>query len=129
MSRYIDKFITYLEVEKNYSPHTVLNYRIDLEECGKFSGATPLENLDYLTLRRFLAHLRAQNFRPRTLARKMSSLRSFYRFLQREGLVKNNPASLLMSPKLDKTLPKFLTEEDMSRFIEAPKDAKEPGRR
>ena len=52
--------------------------------------------------------------------RKLSTLRSFFKFLHREGYVKENPAVLLMTPKLDKPLPKFLSEEDMLRFIEAP---------
>lgn len=120
MNRYLDKFISYLEVEKNYSPHTILNYRIDLEDFLAFIGRTPIESVDYLSLRRFLAQLRAKHYRPRTVTRKLSSLRSFFKFLHREGFVKENPAVLLMSPKLDKMLPKFLSEDEMARFIEAP---------
>jgi len=122
MNRYIEKFMTYLEVEKDSSPHTVLNYRLDLEEFLAFLGSTPVEKADYLTLRKFLAELRTKNPRPRTMARKLSSLRSFFRFLHREGLVKQNPAALLLSPKLDKTLPQFLSEEEAAKFVEAPGD-------
>ena len=120
MNRYLDKFISYLEIEKNYSPHTILNYRLDLEGFLEFIDKTPIEKVDYLFLRRFLAQLRKKHYRPRTLTRKLSSLRSFFRFLHREGLVDENPAILLMSPRLDKTLPKFLTEREVARFIEAP---------
>ena len=119
MNRYLEKFISYLEIEKNYSPHTVLNYRIDLEVFLKFIDKTPLEKVDYLFLRKFLAQLRTQHYRARTLTRKLSSLRSFFKFLHREGFVKENPAILLMSPKLDKTLPKFLSEDEIVKFIEA----------
>lgn len=120
MNRYLDKFISYLEIEKNYSPHTILNYRIDLEDFLQFIGSTPVEKVDYLFLRKFLAQLRTKHYRPRTLTRKLSSLRSFFKFLHREGFVKENPAVLLMSPKLDKPLPKFLSEDEITKFIEAP---------
>ena len=120
MNRYLDKFISYLEIEKNYSPHTILNYRIDLEDFLNFISQMPIEKVDYLFLRKFLAQLRAKHYRPRTLTRKLSSLRSFFKFLHREGLITENPAVLLMSPKLDKPLPKFLSEDEMAKFIEAP---------
>ena len=120
MRRYIDKFISYLDIEKNSSPHTLLNYRIDLEEFVKFSGNMSLPQIDYLHLRKYLASLKTREYRPRTLARKVSSLRSFFKFLNREGLLKNNPAALLATPKLDKILPKFLSEPEMIQFIEAP---------
>ena len=129
MNRAIEKYISYLQVEKNYSPHTVLNYKLDLEEFFKFLASANIKDVDYLLLRKFLAHLRAKEHRPRTLARKLSSLRSFFRFLQREGLVKSNPAALIMSPKLDKVLPKFLEENQMVQFIEAPSQDTESGKR
>lgn len=129
MDRYINKFISYLEIEKNYSSHTILNYKKDLEELTAFIQATPLERVDYLILRRFLAQLRTKNHKPRTIARKLSSLRSFFKFLQKEGLIKNNPTVLLLSPKLDKPLPHFLSEEDMVKFIESPIKDKRTGRR
>lgn len=129
MKRYIEKFISYLEIEKNSSSHTILNYNLDLEEFAEFLQNTPLESIDYLILRRYLGHLRTKNFRPRTLSRKLSSLRSFFKFLQRDGLIKNNPAILLMSPKLDKILPKFFSEDEMTIFIETPKTDKILGKR
>lgn len=120
MNRYLDKFISYLEIERNYSPHTILNYRLDLEGFFEFIDKTPIEKVDYLFLRRFLAQLRTKQYCPRTLTRKLSSLRSFFKFLHREGFVQENPAILLMSPRVGKTLPKFLTESEVARFIEAP---------
>lgn len=120
MNRYVDKFISYLDIEKNYSKHTILNYTLDLEEFFKFGQETPVEKIDYLFLRRYLAQLKTKQYRPRSLARKLSALRSFFKFLEREGLVKNNPTTLLMSPKLDKPLPKFLSEEEMVSLVDAP---------
>ena len=124
MIRYLDKFFTYFEIEKNYSSHTILNYRIDLEEFAGFLGKTPIENVEYPDLRRFLAQLKGRNLKPRSLARKLSSLRSFFKFLQREGVIKSNPAKLLVTPKLDKPLPHFMSEEESVQLIEAPKTGK-----
>lgn len=129
MDRYIDKFISYLEIEKNYSRHTLLNYRLDLIELGSFIAEIPWERVDYPLLRKYLAQLRTKQYRSRTLARKLSSLRSFFRFLHREGLIKNNPALLVMSPRMEKRLPKFLTEEETARFIESPCHETWQGRR
>lgn len=121
MNRYIDKFLSYMEIEKNYSSHTVLNYKLDIEEFFHFAGSSvTLQTIDYLLLRRFLAELRIKNHRPRTVSRKLSSLRSFFKFLQREGHMKENPSKLLMSPKIDKILPKFLSEDEVQRCIESP---------
>lgn len=130
MNRYIDKFLSYLDIEKNYSPHTTLNYSIDLNEFLEFVGENiSVKSITYLHFRRFLAHLRTHNHKPRTLARKLSSLRSFFRFLHREGLIDENPALLVVTPKLDKPLPKFLSEKEMEALVEAPPDDTEAGLR
>ncbi|MFC1704603.1 tyrosine recombinase XerC [Candidatus Omnitrophota bacterium] len=121
MKRYIDKFVSYLEIEKNASPHTIINYRHDLEEFSGFLLDVPIEKVNYLTLRKFLAHLKAKNLRPRTLARKISALRALFRFLTREGYIKVNPTLLLSTPKLDKHLPTFLTEGEITKLLEAPR--------
>lgn len=122
MDRYIEKFISYLEIEKNYSPHTILNYRLDLEEffAGLGEAGANVKKIDYLQLRKFFAALRDKHHKPRTIARKLSTLRSFFRFLHREGYITQNPAVLLVTPKLDKTLPKFLTEAEMTQLVESP---------
>lgn len=124
MKKYLDQFFTYLEVEKNYSGHTTLNYRIDLEEFAKFLDKIPVEDVAYPDLRRFLAQLKNRNLKPRTVSRKLSSLRSFFKFLQREGVIKTNPAKLVVTPKLDKPLPHFMSEEESVQVIEAPKSGK-----
>jgi len=119
MQRYIEKFIRYLEIEKNYSPYTVLNYRLDLEGFKGFLGETLLENVDYLTLRKYLAMVKEKNLSVRTIARHLSTLRSFFKFLTREGHLKTNPTLSLSSPKQEKHLPVFLTEDEATKLIEA----------
>lgn len=121
MDRYLEKFLSYLGIEKNYSRYTLLNYRLDIEEfLASLGDATVnIKKVDYLHLRKFFAGLRDKQHKPRTIARKLSSLRSFFRFLHREGLITQNPAVLLVTPKLDKPLPKFLSEEEMVQLIES----------
>jgi integrase/recombinase XerC len=127
MERYIEKFVRYLEVEKNYSKYTVINYTVDLEDFRAFLADKPVESVDYLFLRKYLAHLKEKNMQSRTLGRRLSTLRSFFKFLTREGFLKVNPILTLSSPKLDKHLPQFLTEEEVTKLIDAviPKDAKD----
>jgi len=124
MQKYIEKFIRYLEIEKNYSSHTVLNYSLDLKDFAQFIGELALEKIDYLTLRKYLAVLKEKNLGSRSVGRRLSCLRSFFRFLTREGYLKTNPILSLSSPKQDKHLPLFLTEEEVAKLIESvlPKD-------
>jgi len=129
MDRYVDKFIRYLELEKNFSPHTILNYKLDLIDFKNFLKDTPLEKVEYLTLRQFLAHLKEKGLTNRSISRKLSCLRSFFKFLFREGLIKDNPATLLSSPKLSRSLPQFLTEGEMFKLLEMPSDNTELGLR
>lgn len=119
MEREIEKFIRYLQIEKNYSAHTVLNYRLDLEDFSKFLEDKPADSVDYLTLRKYLALLKEKNLSSRSVARKLATLRSFFKFLTREGLLKANPVTSLSSPKQDKHLPSFMTEEEVSRIIQS----------
>lgn len=109
----------YLDIEKNYSKHTILNYRLDLEDFRKFLGEMPLEKVDYLSLRKYLAILKEKNLGTRTVGRRLSALRSFFKFLTREGYIKTNPILMLSSPKLEKYLPQFMTEEEVAKLIES----------
>jgi len=119
MEKYIEKFVRYLEIEKNYSAHTILNYRLDLKDFKKFLNDAELEKVDYLALRKYLAVLKEKNLGTRTVGRRLSALRSFFKFLTREGYLKTNPILILSSPKQEKYLPLFMTEEEVSKLIEA----------
>ena len=120
MQRYIQKFEGYLSVEKNYSPHTIKNYLSDLEEFSKFLSGEEITNVSYLTIRKFLAHLRSGNISKRSVCRKLSTLRSFFKFLQRDGYIKANPVESISTPKMDKKLPIFLDEKTAARLVTAP---------
>jgi len=120
MQRYIEKFINYLKIEKNASPHTITNYAIDLKAFSLFLGSKDLNDIDRLGLRKFLADLRSKNYSKRTIARKLASLRTFFKFLYREGLVKSNPMTAVITPKLDKSLPNILDVDKVLRLIQSP---------
>ncbi|MDD2703154.1 MAG: tyrosine recombinase XerC [Candidatus Omnitrophica bacterium] len=119
IDRYIEKFIRYLEIEKNYSGHTVLNYKIDLIDFKAFLGEADIAGVDYLVLRKYLAALKEKKLGSRSVARHLSVLRSFFRFLNREGFLKNNPILSISSPKLEKHLPSFMTEEEITGVLAA----------
>jgi len=137
MYRYIDKFITYLKVERESSPHTIVNYSADLKDFNKFlnpksddktEGEREFEisKIDYLLLRKYLAYIKTKGYSKRTVARKLASLRSFFRFLYKEGYIKVNPITSLSTPKLDKKLPIFLDEKEAVKLVEAPR-GRDPG--
>lgn len=122
-SYYIEKFLNYITVEKNYSAHTHTNYKIDLREFHGFlqaQGGKDIKTIDYFLLRKFLRVLSEKNFKKRSLSRKISTLKSFFKFMVKEGEIKNNPAASLIYPRMEKALPKFLTEIDMKRILDFP---------
>jgi len=123
-SRFIDRFINYLMIEKNFSSHTLVAYRKDLLEFDRFCKGVHPQMVDYLTLRRFLMYLHSRNLTKRSISRKISTLRSFFKFLIKENFIDKNPALLLLTPKIDKKLPVFLSEEEVKRLLEIPLDLK-----
>ncbi|MDD5746305.1 MAG: tyrosine recombinase XerC [Candidatus Omnitrophica bacterium] len=120
MERHVDKFLNYLKLEKDASVHTVINYSVDLKELAEFLEDKDIHSVDVLDIRKFLVHLRQKEFKKVTIARKMACLRSFFKFLCREGHLKTNPMIGLVGPKLEKKLPIFLNEDDVVKLLEAP---------
>jgi len=123
-SHYIDRFLNYLNIEKNYSSHTINNYAADLREFGGFlesRGGKDIKRIDYFLLRKLLSVLSERKLNKRTLSRKISTMKSFFKFMLREGLIKSNPASSLIYPRLDKPLPNFLTEKEVMSILKLPK--------
>lgn len=128
MDLLLEQFMAYLRIEKNASPHTMAAYSRDLEEFARHLTAESGEDttqadprqVDYLTIRRFLARLQQRGLNKATLARKITALRSFYRYLAREELVEVNPMLHINTPKRDKKLPKFLYYQEMEALLRAP---------
>lgn len=116
---YIQRFLKYLEVEKNASPHTIKNYRTDLIEFFRFLEQPSLGGINYLSIRKFLAHLKEKECLKTTISRKLACLKSFFKYLTREHLLKTNPASGIATPKRERRLPSFLDPEEVEHLLEA----------
>ena len=125
----VTRFLNYLHVERNASDHTCLNYQLDLEQFVRFLGHSRIRRITSLDIRRFVAHLSTARASKRTIARKLSCLRSFFRYLCREGTLKYNPAAAVPTPKLEHRLPSFLDEQQMARLLETPSTKKWQGLR
>ncbi len=111
-------FLRYLEAERNASHHTLYNYRIDLKEFLGFLQERGPKEVDYLRLRLYLTHLKEKNLSRKSVARKLSCLRSFYRFLYREGEIKRNPTIGILTPKQERKLPLFLNEPEVDKLLD-----------
>jgi integrase/recombinase XerC len=122
MKQAIGKFIEYLRSVKNSSPHTVLNYGKDLEQFVSYlspPGVPPpsLSDGTHAVIREFVGHLHDSGLQKSSIARKLASLRSFFKYCVREGMLKENPARLVPTPKLPKRIPAVLSAEEMNGFL------------
>lgn len=120
MRKHLAGFLLHLRNEKNVSPHTERGYRSDLEQLAEFLGDRDLAGISHQDLRRFLGNPIGLKIRKSSLARKLSAIRAFFRYLDREGVVPGNPARLIATPKQDKRLPSVLTVDDARRLMDAP---------
>ncbi|NCO68052.1 MAG: tyrosine recombinase XerC [Nitrospirae bacterium CG_4_10_14_0_8_um_filter_41_23] len=119
MNNYIDKFIRYLEVERAVSAHTLRAYRKDLEDFFEYVKTEP-DKIDMIDVRGFIAEQIKKGFNKTTVSRRLASIRSFFKFLCREGYIKSNPAKLVANPKIPKLLPRFLSVDDAFSLVEKP---------
>lgn len=139
----VTRFLRYLEAERNASRHTTGNYFLDIRQFaliawGAQPGAQPdWASVDKFAARKFVVQLQKQSASPATIGRKISSLRSFYKFLVREDLARTNPFADLPAPKRSKRLPNLLTTAEVERLLQAPaqyraealESESDPGRR
>lgn len=117
-----DSFLKYLRFERNYSPHTVAAYGKDISEFEEYFAGID-EGLDFCAadadvVRGWMLSLMEQRYTATSVNRKLSSLRTFYRYLLREGKVKADPCARVNGPKKKKPLPVFVREEDMNRLLD-----------
>ncbi|ESU33056.1 tyrosine recombinase XerC [Bacillus sp. 17376] len=118
----LNLFIEYLQIEKNYSQYTIEHYQHDIRGFFLFmseQGLTSLDDVEYADTRIYLTKLFDQQLSRKSVARKISCMRSFYKFLLREKMVEDNPFSLVSIPKLEKRLPDFFYEEELSQLFNA----------
>src|ERR1700756_22190 len=123
MKQAITKFLTYLHSVKNSSPHTISNYGKDLNQFLVYltppeSEPPALASVDHKVIREFVGHLHDQGLEKSSIARKLAALRSFFKYCGREGMLQENPARLVPTPKLPKRIPAVLSAEEMSGFLD-----------
>jgi integrase/recombinase XerC len=123
MQEVFNRYINHLQAERNVSPYTIRNYKSDLLDFFRFLKEKKVATLDEVNrqvLRDYLGHLVGRGIVKGSIARKLSAIRSFYRYLMREKLITANPIERISSPKLDRRLPLFLTLNEVKQLLEAP---------
>ncbi|MBL7074016.1 tyrosine recombinase XerC [candidate division KSB1 bacterium] len=126
MRSYIKKYLLYLGLQRNFSDNTIKSYGIDLEQLVEFlqdqlgKKEVGLGDVDKLAIKHFLGMLLKGGLSNESVARKLASIRSFFRFLVREGILGVNPAAGIPTPKLKKGLPSFLSIDQAQKLMEIP---------
>ena len=118
----IKNFLDYLIIEKRYSVHTTISYRIDLNQfdlyLSEFYSGIEFHKVEMIHVRSYMVHLLEAKLAKSTVARKVSTIKSLYKFLKKEQLISSSPVQLLETPKLDSRLPVFLKEEEVVNLFE-----------
>ena len=125
MEKEIKLYLDYLKYEKNASPHTIASYQRDLNQLARYVGGRnlALSDVDNVILRGFLASLHEKKDKKSTIARKLAAIRSFFQYGMKMRWVDDNPARILSTPKQDRHVPTFLSEEEMKGFLDLPSSA------
>jgi len=123
----IDAFVAHLAGERRASSHTVAAYRRDLDQLADYlrersSGGARVQDVDKLVLRGWLGDL-SRTISPTSIARKLAAVRTFFRYLEREGVVRSNPAGSMASPKVRRKLPTFLSVDAAANVMQAPSES------
>lgn len=114
---YLKDFCVYLEVERNFSKHTIRAYNSDILAFLIWLDTVKPEEVNHNKIKEYLAFIQRFNYSKTTLSRKISAIRTFYRFLYRERLIDTNPINSIHSPKKNKSLPKFLTGNEIEQIL------------
>lgn len=126
MNKHIDIFIFYLKNEKNYSNNTIISYKNDLTQFFNFVKnykllkKTNIKYVNHEIMRKYIVFLKENKYSRRSISRKVSSARSFFKFIHKEGIINVNPTLNLITPKINKKLPYFLYSQEVNKLIEAP---------
>lgn len=124
MRAHLDNFLRYLDAERNYSNKTILAYHTDLEDFIIFveqrfgSKSFTLDDISKNEIRSFLGQLSRNQLQKKSIARKLSAVKSFFRYLTKNQLVNSNPAKLVATPKYEKKVPSFFTQEQLTALFE-----------
>jgi integrase/recombinase XerC len=123
MKQIIEKFIAYLRYERNLSPETIREYRRDTQQFAVFltppgEKTLPLTEIDHRIVREYVSWMYDRKLQKASVARRLASLRTFFKFCMREKLVRENPARFVPRPKLPKRVPRVLTAEELNGFLD-----------
>lgn len=131
MEKEIDRFIEYLKYQRNYSNFTCNNYNKDLNEYNSFilSNKINYKNMDYNEAKEYVIYLNKKNDAKSTISRKLSSLRTFYKYLVLNNKVESNPFLLVSSPKKEKRIPKFINYNNIEEILNVPNIKTKEGQR
>ena len=126
MEKEIRIYLEHLKHERNASPHTINSYRGDLSQLARYLECRKLSlaDVDNVVLRGFLASLYEKRDKKSTIARKLAAIRSFFQYGMKKRWMKDNPAKILSTPKQEKHVPTFLSEEEMRDFLDLPSSEK-----
>lgn len=132
MEKIIRNYLEYLETERNYSAHTVNSYETDLIFLINFLRSNKIESFNKInkeTLRAFVANLHDHGYSQQSVARKIASMRSFFKYLRRHNIIAGNPSLGLITPKVKKKLPAFLNEKSVLELLSLPDISTKNGKR
>lgn len=122
-------FLSYLRVERGLSEHSILAYSFDIKDFEAFAGPEPDLEEGAEDIRDYVDHLTRKGLSSRTIARRLSALKTFFRFLQSEGRLAADPAALVHAPRLGQPLPKYLTKQEVEQLLGLPDRDKPLGKR
>ncbi|HEB36085.1 MAG TPA: tyrosine recombinase XerC [Candidatus Aminicenantes bacterium] len=122
MIKEISQFLAFLKHEKNASPHTIASYKRDLLQLAGYLGERKvvMRGVDNVILRGFMAKLQENQNKKSTVARKLAAIRSFFQFCIKKKWLEDNPAKIVATPKQEKHVPSFLSEDEMAQFLDLP---------
>lgn len=122
MKKELSQFLAFLKHEKNASPHTIACYKRDLIQLESYleERKVKLREIDNVVLRGFMARLQEKGNKKSTVARKLAAIRSFLQFCMKKKWLEDNPAKIVATPKQEKHVPSFLSEDEMAEFLDLP---------
>lgn len=123
MEHLINEFMEYLQNEKNISGNTELSYRRDLKKMAAYfdqAGVQKMEEVTEADLKVYLGEMRKEKFAPATISRNIASIRAFFHYLLKKGIIREDPSEYLKAPKIQKKTPEFLTVEEVDRLLRQP---------
>ncbi len=129
--KYLSEFLKYIDLEKNYSNYTLINYKDDLSFYLDFLNKENIDVLDsdYKVIRNYLSYMYNKKYSSKTISRHISSLRSFYKYMLKENYIVKNPMTLISNPKQESKLPHFLYYNELETILNIPDKSTPLGQR